>query len=219
MHRRFLLLVSAVGLAQAGCTAVSHEPVNLDLRKQEIRRYVESGQYDRDIATVAAQARAWIEQRAAKRGAGERLTVVFDLDDTLLSVRPYFDAYNFGYSASSWQAWIDSGNAPAIEPVRELYALVRRLHVDVIFLTTRDERQRAGTEKNLRVIDCGDYAALLCEPDGSKETAAAYKSAQRKRLAGEGRVIIANIGDQESDLAGGSAERTFKLPNPFYLTP
>jgi hypothetical protein len=29
-------------------------------------------------------------------------------------------------------------------------------------------------------------------------------------------VIIANLGDQFSDLAGGYAERTFKLPNPFY---
>jgi acid phosphatase len=31
-------------------------------------------------------------------------------------------------------------------------------------------------------------------------------------------VIIANMGDQASDLAGGHAEKTFKLPNPFYLT-
>ena len=30
---------------------------------------------------------------------------------------------------------------------------------------------------------------------------------------------IANLGDQESDLIGGHAERTFKLPNPFYLMP
>jgi acid phosphatase len=44
-----------------------------------------------------------------------------------------------------------------------------------------------------------------------------YKAAARARLAAEGRVIVANIGDQESDLAGGYAERTFKLPGPFYL--
>ncbi|MGB6550988.1 MAG: HAD family acid phosphatase [Xanthobacteraceae bacterium] len=28
--------------------------------------------------------------------------------------------------------------------------------------------------------------------------------------------MIANVGDQESDLSGGYAEKTFKLPNPFY---
>ena len=29
--------------------------------------------------------------------------------------------------------------------------------------------------------------------------------------------IIANVGDQESDLTGGGADRSFKLPNPFYF--
>jgi acid phosphatase len=31
--------------------------------------------------------------------------------------------------------------------------------------------------------------------------------------------IIANIGDQPSDLSGGHAERTFLLPDPFYRIP
>lgn len=34
-----------------------------------------------------------------------------------------------------------------------------------------------------------------------------------------GYTIIANIGDQDSDLRGGHAERTFKVPNPFYFIP
>ena len=32
-----------------------------------------------------------------------------------------------------------------------------------------------------------------------------------------GYLIILNVGDQESDLTGGFADRTFKLPNPFYF--
>jgi hypothetical protein len=28
-----------------------------------------------------------------------------------------------------------------------------------------------------------------------------------------------NVGDQASDLAGCCSERSFKLPNPFYLVP
>jgi hypothetical protein len=55
--------------------------------------------------------------------------------------------------------------------------------------------------------------------NGDKETAQAFKTAERKRLSSEGEVITLNIGDQESDLAGGHAEYRFKLPNPFYLTP
>ena len=29
--------------------------------------------------------------------------------------------------------------------------------------------------------------------------------------------ILVNIGDQQSDLAGGHARRAFKLPSPFYF--
>jgi hypothetical protein len=112
-----------------------------------------------------------------------------------------------------------SGRAPAIAPVRELYRAALRLKVDVIFLTGRRERDRPGTEKNLREIGCGEFAVLAFKPDEAKETTGAFKLAQRKRLTAEGRVIVANIGDQASDFEGGFAERDFRLPDPFYLTP
>ena len=89
----------------------------------------------------------------------------------------------------------------------------------MIFLTGRSERLREATEKNLKAVGCGDYFRLICKPNDSKDPNAGYKSAERARLEAEGCVIIANIGDQESDLAGGHAERTFKLPNPFYFSP
>jgi len=104
-----------------------------------------------------------------------------------------------------------------IEPVREIFRTARKLGVEVFFITGRRERVRAGTEANLRKVGCGDFAALVMKPNEWKGTAAACKTAERKRLVAEGRVIIANWGDQESDLSGGAAERTFKLPDPFYL--
>ncbi|MEY4941589.1 MAG: hypothetical protein RIQ93_3324, partial [Verrucomicrobiota bacterium] len=125
---------------------------------------------------------------------------------------------DFGHSSATWSAWVAKGEAPVIEPVREVYRACRRLDIDVIFLTGRRERDRAGTEKNLQAIDCGQYAALICKSDTDRGTSAAFKTAVRKRLTAEGCVIIANIGDQESDFAGGFAERTFRLPAPFYLS-
>jgi len=44
-----------------------------------------------------------------------------------------------------------------------------------------------------------------------------YKTEERRKLEQAGYTIIANVGDQQSDLYGGSAECTFKVPNPFYL--
>lgn len=38
------------------------------------------------------------------------------------------------------------------------------------------------------------------------------KSGERGKIAEEGYTIIANVGDQESDLSGGYAEWTYKLP-------
>lgn len=210
------LLAAAILVAATGATR-SSEPANLGPHKDEIRAYVKSGEYDRDIAAVAARARAWLEERAKPGSA--KLAVVFDLDETLLSNWPEFDREDMGFERTAFVAWWNSAKCPAIEPVREIYRLARRLGVEVIYLTGRPERFRAVTEQNLRAIDCADYAMLICKPDAWKETAAVYKTAQRKRLTEEGHMIIANLGDQESDLAGGYAERTFKLPDPFYLTP
>jgi hypothetical protein len=56
------------------------------------------------------------------------------------------------------------------------------------------------------------------------KSAREYKSIARAKIFEGGKfTLIANIGDQQSDLAQepgineGSAECTFKLPNPFYF--
>jgi predicted secreted acid phosphatase len=46
-----------------------------------------------------------------------------------------------------------------------------------------------------------------------------YKSATRAYLESLGYDIVGNFGDQFSDLIGGFADRTFKLPNPNYFLP
>lgn len=211
----FSFLASAVFVVAA---PPSREPANLDPHKQDLRAYVTTGHYQEDLAAVAVEAQAWVEQRGAKRASGERLAVVFDLDETLLSNWPHLSAMDFGYIPASWDQWVQDGKAPAIEPVREVYRTARRLGIDVVFITGRRERDRAGTEKNLRAIDCADYAAFICKADDSKESTGKFKTDARAKLEAEGRVIIANLGDQESDLTGGHAEKVFKLPNPFYIT-
>jgi acid phosphatase len=98
------------------------------------------------------------------------------------------------------------------------YKAARAADVEVVFITGRKESDRPGTEKNLKAAGMGDYAGLWLKPNDGKMTTEQFKTETRRRLQVEGRVIIANLGDQESDLAGGFAERTFKLPGPFYQT-
>jgi Predicted secreted acid phosphatase len=214
-----VLAVASLTLAPALFTA---EPRNLGHAKREIRAYVESGEYAADIARVAAEAKAWIEERARVDARGiagpQKLAAVFDLDETLWSNLSEMRTNDFGYLPESWRRWVRRGEARAIEPVREVYRAARAAGVRVFFVSARTERDRAGTMRNLRAIGCTDFEALRLLPNEAKESAAAFKTAERKRIADAGFVIIANIGDQESDLAGGFAERTFKLPNPFYLS-
>ena len=216
MNPRLAVFAAIVAIAVTGCATATHEPPNLYPHKQQIRAYVDSGQYLREIDAVAARAKSWVEARAAR--GGSRLTVVFDLDETLLFNWPLMSALDFGYVPAEWDRWVAEANAPAIQSVRDVFHAARRLGVDVVIITGRLESTRASTERNLRAIDCADFAALICRPDGERGTNASFKSAARQRLIAEHRTIIANIGDQASDLIGGSAERTFKLPNSFYIT-
>src|SRR5688572_22764382 len=180
---RATVFAIVVAATSGGCATVTREPANLTPHKQQVRAYVENGDYMRDLDRVAALAKAWIEERAVR--GGEKLTVIFDLDETLLFNWPHISAMDFGYVPSAWENWINEAKAPPIESVRDVYRTARRLGVDVIFITGRPENHRAGTERNLKAIECSDYAALLCKPAGYPGGSAAYKTAMRERLMRE----------------------------------
>ena len=55
--------------------------------------------------------------------------------------------------------------------------------------------------------------------DAHYVSAADFKAPQRAQIEQQGYTIIANVGDQPSDLDGGFSQRTFLLPNPFYRIP
>ena len=46
-----------------------------------------------------------------------------------------------------------------------------------------------------------------------------YKSLTRQHIESLGYDIVANFGDQFSDLKGGFADPTYKIPNPMYFLP
>jgi len=67
-----------------------------------------------------------------------------------------------------------------------------------------------------------DYVKAACAEEiaaGKSCTTVHYKSATRAHLESLGYEIVGNFGDQYSDLLGGHADRTFKLPNPNYFLP
>jgi acid phosphatase len=194
--------------------------------KRQVSAYVDSGRYEADIAAVTEQARAYLESRVPRGG---RLAIVVDVDETALSNLPSLRANDYGFivpgpcdlprGPCGLGAWIRMAQADPIRPVLILARLARDRGVAVFFLTGRPEGWRTATEGNLRRAGY-EWTGVILKPDDlTTRSAVDFKAPERKKLVDQGYAIVVNIGDQMSDLDGGFAERTFKLPNPFYFIP
>lgn len=194
-------------------------------RYHDMRRDNGQSAYERDQSAVGEAATAWVKRQAAQVG---RPAMVLDVDETALDNWLEIKRNDFGYivkgactlepgTSCGALAWNESGKAPAVKATLALFEAARSNGVAVFFITGRHEAERAATEANLRAAGYEGWAGLIMRPDGwSTPSAANFKAPERARLVREGYTIIANVGDQPSDLAGGYAQRSFLMPNPFY---
>jgi acid phosphatase len=200
-------------------------PLNIDKVKDVLLAY-QAENYDGDIAAVFAVARAYVEGRT---GEVSKPALVLDIDETSLSNWSNLKANNFGFIADGacdrlpsgpcgFKAWILQGVAPPIKPALDLFNAAKAKGVAVVFITGRRDRERQATLWNLDRAGYEGWAKLVTRPDDDAHpTVEAYKTEERRKLAEAGYTIIATVGDQQSDLDGGFAECTFKVPNPFYF--
>jgi acid phosphatase len=209
--------VLGLALALVAASCAPGPPPSLPTFKASLVRYVDSQRYAGDVRRVAGRAERFV-RRTAPRAV--RPALVLDIDETSLSNWPYQLDSDFCYDSGEFHAWVLQREAEAIAGVLDLYRAARALDVAVFFVTGRHEDQRAATEANLRSVGFDAWAGLDMRPRGDGEASAAvFKTEVRRRISADGYVILANVGDQESDLTGGFARRTFKLPNPFYEVP
>lgn len=217
MFSRFATVLTSALLLLLPASQWAAEPSNLTTAKQAVMQYASSGEYGRDVAAVALKANRYITDRSARAKPTEKLAVVFDIDETVITNLSQMTAADFGYVPAVWKKWVMDGRAPAIVPVQVVYDNAVKRGVKVFFITARTESDRAGTLKNLREVGYETYEKIYFMPEEPMPTRL-FKTNMRRQIESEGYTIIANIGDQQNDLAGGHAERTYKLPNPFYLT-
>ena len=167
--------------------------------------------------------------RCARRRS-TRPALVLDVDETALSNWEVIEANDFGRFATGpcalpegpcgWAAWDQLGRSTPLPATVALVATARELGVAVFFITGRPESQRDATERNLRAAGYDGFAGLAMVPDGQRfANAADFKAPRRAAIEAEGYTIIANVGDQPSDLAGGHAERAFLLAEPVLPDP
>jgi len=208
--------------------APASQPQNVGDAIRAATAYHESGAYMTDITAVAGKASAWIRERAPQVS---KPAVVFDIDETALSNWEVIVRDNFGRPVHGpcdlamdgpcgWAAWDNLAKDTAIEPTLGAYKSAVEAKAAVFFITGRPESQRAATEQNLKAEGYGTFTTLFMVPEGAAfGSAVDFKAPVRAEIEKGGYTIIANIGDQPSDLLGGYAERIFLLPNPFYRVP
>ena len=107
--------------------------------------------------------------------------------------------------------------APAIKPVLSRLQVRRSGTVRrSFFITGRPEAIRDGTLDNLKAAGYkGKYELFLQPPSYAQRRldGALQERGPASKIEKRGYKILANVGDQRSDLKGGYSERTYKLPN------
>ena len=225
-------LASACTKTYAPQTLDNTQPLNVGQLKLQIYHYACSGAYDSELDKVLSDARSYLEKRA---GEVSKPALVLDIDETSLSNLPQELAVDFGYIPNipnprcdalpkgpcGFNDWVLSGLAKAIPGTLDLFRTAKARNVAVFFITGRrvDDELRSATIKNLKAAGYDGWAGLVLRPPNDNKTIVGYKSGERAKIAAQGYTIIANIGDQQSDLDGSYAERAYKLPNPFYYLP
>ncbi|MGW2650592.1 HAD family acid phosphatase [Streptomyces sp. NPDC001393] len=197
-RRPWALRISATAVSVAALAAMAAPAQAADdtATTSSSTTKVDYATWQKDCQAVMDQALPYLKERIADARPGEKQAIVFDIDNTTLET-------DFGFSYPQ----------PANKPVLNVAKYAQEHGVSLFFVTARPGIIYLPTEYNLE-HDGYDVSGLYVRGlfDLFKDVAA-YKTAQRVDIENKGYTIIANIGNSATDLSGGHAEKTFKLPD------
>jgi predicted secreted acid phosphatase len=157
---------------------------------------VDYATWQKDCQAVMDQALPYLKQRIAAAKPGEKQAIVLDIDNTALET-------DFGFSYPQ----------PANKPVLEAARYAQERGVALFFVTARPDIIYSFTEYNLKQAGYQVSGLYVRNFIDLFKNVAEYKTAQRVDVEKKGYTIIANIGNSATDLSGGHAEKTYKLPD------
>ena len=201
--------------------------------------------YIREMRSIVRkQAPVVAAQCAVGRKLHRNPAIVLDADDTTLWTYDMEVAdMHFVFDPARQDEWVQDERFPATPSMTSLVSIAQRSGCTIIGLTGRNDDQKTATIENLQKVGYPQFAAtqrgtqtyytkwtgvgasqqpsyITCAT--AKCTTVEYKSQTRAHIESRsgGRYdVVANFGDQYSDLLGGSADRSVKLPNPTYYLP
>ncbi|HST83038.1 MAG TPA: HAD family acid phosphatase [Kineosporiaceae bacterium] len=146
-----------------------------------------------DVTAVTNQASAYLATRLPDSTI--KAAIVLDIDNTSLE-----------------SEYVGGLPTPATPPVLALAKQAKAAGAAVIFVTARPEIIKLLTRDNLKQVGYpNDGLYMRGTFDFSSDLT--LKTNARIKIEKAGYTIVANIGNNTTDLAGGHAERTFKLPD------
>jgi hypothetical protein len=194
LHRGIALTVAAtaltLGLPAAAEAAPSPAPASAVSAHLALPPYET---WIADVTAVADDAADHLDGRLPDPGI--KAAIVLDIDNTALQ--------------TTYRPGLTSPATPAI------LAVARQAKADgaaVFFVTARPEILGWQSEANLRAVGY-PFSGIYLRPWFNTQPDADLKTAARTAIEARGYRIVANIGNSDTDLAGGHADRTFKLPD------
>jgi hypothetical protein len=194
-----------------------------------------TGAYASEVAGIIDGAKRYLTVRAITRHHhGPRQAILLDVDDTTLNTYNYEIFSSFVFNPATNADFVNGQRFPEVYGMPAFVNWAAAHGFTVFFLTGRNHTQREGTAGNLQKVGYTvpvdqthlylKYVAtdttfpdyLPCAPTC---TTTQYKSLTRQHIESLGYDLVANFGDQFSDLNGGFADRVFKMPNPMYFLP
>jgi len=231
----------------SGLTAGGEGIPNIDSVKKTIYAYygdTGDGTADKESSPNISELDAIIDRETRKlpglykkaKHRGERPALVFDTDDTTLwTYDMEVAAMHFNFDPALQDVYVQGQKFPATPGMVAFVNKAQDMGFTIFGLTGRNDGQKVATLKNLGKVgyDSDTFAASRFftkwvsggTPPGyihcvATCTTVEYKAGTRRYI--EKRLhytIVANYGDQWSDLQGGYADRAVKLPNPTYYLP
>ncbi|MFE3850906.1 HAD family acid phosphatase [Streptomyces griseorubiginosus] len=189
-------LVALAVPAEAATTATSQSTSASTTATAAAAADVDYTTWQADCQAVMDQALPYLKTRIAATKPGEKQAIVFDIDNTTLET-------DFGFSYPS----------PANQPVLNVAKYAQEHGVSLFFVTARPDIIASATDYNLKQVGYQVSGLYVRNFIDLFKDVATYKTAKRVDIENKGYTIIANIGNSATDLSGGHAEKTFKLPD------
>jgi predicted secreted acid phosphatase len=215
-------------------------PNDVDGGDKTLHTFDPNGAYAHEVGRIVHRAAKYLGRHKQPTRPSVKKAVLFDIDDTTLNTYSYEIYSSFVFNPATNAAFVNACLTtgcvfPATPGFVDLEHYAESQGYTIFWLTGRPQNattnQRPGTLANLTAVgyDVTDANLYLKDASGATEpwlapcaptcTTTQYKSLTRQHIESLGYDIVANFGDQFSDLNGGFADATFKVPNPMYFLP